>query len=89
MKKALQRRADTRLVVRRPHRFTTLPEGQVGVGVNPSLDDGCNIPKWQRLSILGVLPQFLARLDHVNPYHPEMHYCRRCRLGTGSMSSKE
>jgi hypothetical protein len=32
------------LVVRRPHRFTTLPEGQVGVGVNPSLDDVTILP---------------------------------------------
>ena len=44
MKKALQGRADTRLVVRRPHRLTTLPEGQVGVGVNPSLDDVTILP---------------------------------------------
>jgi len=32
------------LVVRRPHRLTTLPEGQVGVGVNPSLDDVTMLP---------------------------------------------
>ena len=44
MKKALRGRADTRLVVRRPHRLTTLPEGQVGVGVNPSLDDVTILP---------------------------------------------
>jgi hypothetical protein len=44
MKKALRGRADTRLVVRRPHRFTTLPEGQVGVGVSPSLDDVTMLP---------------------------------------------
>jgi hypothetical protein len=38
-KKALTRRADTRLVALRPHRLTTLPGKQVGVGVSPSLDD--------------------------------------------------
>ena len=31
--------ADTRLVARRPHRLTTLPGKQVGVGVSPTLDE--------------------------------------------------
>ena len=48
----------------------------LGVGVSPSLDDSSNILKWQRLSISGVPPHFLALPNNSET----LNQCQSCTL---------